>query len=126
MLYGKSMNSDLLITFMKRLIKAAGRKVFLVMDNLRVHHCSAVKEWLEKNKESIEVFYLPAYSPDLNPDEYLNNNLKNRVHSGLAAHTERDLTKKTRSFMKRLQRRPQHVRNYFKHPKTAYAAGPHV
>ena len=122
MLYGKSMNSDLLITFMKRMIKAAGRKVFLVMDNLRVHHCSTVKEWLEKNKESIEVFYLPAYSPDLNPDEYLNNNLKNRVHSGIAARTERDLMKKTRSFMKRLQRRPHHVRNYFKHPKIAYAA----
>ncbi|MEI6218107.1 MAG: IS630 family transposase [bacterium] len=122
MLYGKSMNSDLLIAFMKRLIKAAGRKVFLVMDNLRVHHCSTVKEWLEKHKEDIEVFYLPAYSPDLNPDEYLNNNLKNRVHSGLPARTERDLMKKTRSFMKRLQRRPHHVKNYFKHPKIAYAA----
>lgn len=122
MLYGKSMNSDLLIAFMKRLIKAAGRKVFLVLDNLRVHHCSAVKEWLEKNRELIEVFYLPSYSPDLNPDEYLNNSLKRSVHSGLTARTERDLKKKTRSFMKRLQKRPQQVRSYFKHSKIAYAA----
>jgi len=122
MLYGKSMNSDRLITFMKRLIKAAGKKVYLIMDNLRSHHCSAVKEWLAKNKKAIEVFYLPAYSPDLNPDEYLNNNLKHRVYSGLSARTEQDLLKKTRSFMKRLQRRPHHVKNYFKHPKVTYAA----
>ena len=46
--------------------------VFLVMDNLKVHHCKPVKEWLEKNKERIEVFYLPSYSPELNPDERLN------------------------------------------------------
>ena len=122
MLYGKSINSDLLISFMKRIIKAAGRKVFLVLDNLRVHHCSAVKEWLEKNREIIEVFFLPAYSPDLNPDEYLNNCLKSSVHSGLPARTENDLKKKTRSFMKRLQKRPHQVKNYFKHPKIAYAA----
>jgi hypothetical protein len=73
-------------------------------------------------KEQIEVFYLPSYSPELNPDEYLNGDLKTGVHSGIPARSEKDLTKKTRSFMKKLQKRPHHVRNYFKHPKIAYAA----
>ena len=122
MLYRKTMNGKLLIKFMKRLIKDTGRKVFFILDNLPAHHGKVVKEWIEANEEQIEVFYLPSYSPELNPDEYLNSNLKGRVHSGMPPRNEKDLTKKTRSFMKTLQRRPNHVRNFFKHPKVAYAA----
>ncbi|MDI6616191.1 MAG: transposase, partial [Syntrophaceae bacterium] len=108
--------------FMTRLTKDAGRKVFLILDNLRVHHSQEVKKWLEDHREQIEVFHLPSYSPELNPDEYLNGNLKNRVHSGKPVRNREDLEKKTRSFMKTLIRRPAHVRSYFKHHKVAYAA----
>jgi transposase len=69
--YGGNMNADVLIDFMKRLTKDAERKVYLILDNLRVHHAKVVKAWLENNREKIEVFYLPKYSPELNPDEYL-------------------------------------------------------
>lgn len=65
------MNADLLIDFMMRLVNDAKRKVYLILDNLRVHHAKPVKEWLEAHKKMIEVFYLPAYSPELNPEEYL-------------------------------------------------------
>ena len=92
------------------------------MDNLRVHHGKKVKEWLETNQEKIEVFYLPSYSPELNPDEYLNGNLKNKVYSGKPARSREDIEKKTRSFMRTLVKQPAHVRSYFKHPKVAYAA----
>lgn len=122
MLYRETMTSQVLIKFMSRLIKDADRKVFLILDNLRVHHSKAVKAWLADNKEQIEVFYLPSYSPELNPDEYLNGDLKQNIRSGLPARTEKELTKKTRSFMRKLQNRPQHVRNYFKHSKIVYAA----
>ncbi len=122
MMYRDAMNSGLLIKFMTRLIKDAGRKVFLILDNLRVHHGKKVKQWLEDHKEQIEVFYLPSYSPELNPDEYLNGNLKNKVHSGKPVRNREDLEKKTRSFMRTLVRRPAHVRSYFRHPRVAYAA----
>ena len=122
MLYRETMTSQVLIRFLSRLIKDSDRKVFLVLDNLRVHHSKWVKAWLEKHKEQIELFFLPSYSPELNPDEYLNGDLKQRIRSGIPARTEEDLTKKTRSFMKTLQRRPKHVSKYFKHPKIAYAA----
>ncbi len=122
MLYRENMTSQVLIKFMSRLVKGADRKVFLILDNLRVHHSKVVKAWLEENKEQIEVFYLPSYSPELNPDEYLNGDLKHCIRSGLPARTEKALTKKTRSFMRRLQNRPKHVQNYFRHPKIAYAA----
>ena len=58
------------IEFMHRLVKDAAKKVFFIVDNLKVHHGKKVQKWLEKNKDSIEVFYIPSYSPDLNPDEY--------------------------------------------------------
>lgn len=59
------------------------------MDNLRVHHSELVKKWLDKHKDKIEVFYLPSYSPELNPNEYLNNSLKGRAHSGERAKEQR-------------------------------------
>lgn len=122
MLYGENMTSQVLIKFMSRLVKDAPTKVFLILDNLRVHHSKDVKTWLEENKEKIEVFYLPSYSPELNPDEYLNADLKQRIRSGRLSRSEMDLRKKTRSFMRTIQNRPQHVRNYFKHPIVAYAS----
>ncbi|MCX5839725.1 MAG: IS630 family transposase [Deltaproteobacteria bacterium] len=122
MMYQETMNSELLIKFMTRLIKDAGRKVFLILDNLRVHHSKNVTQWLEEHREQIEVFHLRSYSPELNPNEYLNGNLKNKVHSGKPVRTREDLEKKTRSFMRTLLKRPAHVRSYFKHHKVAYAA----
>ena len=122
MLYRETMTSKVLIKFMSRLVKDAERKVFLILDNLRVHHSKDVKAWLEENRELIEVFYLPSYSPELNPDEYLNGDLKQSIRSGLPARSEKELTRKTRSYMRKLQNRPHHVRNYFRHPKIVYAA----
>ena len=122
MLYKENMTSQVLIRFMSRLVKGADRKVFLILDNLRVHHSKLVKAWLKEHDEEIAVFYLPSYSPELNPDEYLNGDLKHCIRSGLPARTEKALTKKTRSFMRKLQNRPKHVSNYFRHPKIAYAA----
>jgi transposase len=122
MLYQENMTSQVFIKFLSRLAKDAKRKVFLVLDNHRVHHSKIVKEWLELHKEQIELFYLPSYSPELNPDEYLNGNLKQKIRSGMPARSQKDLIKKTRSFMNTLQRRSNHVRGYFKHPMAAYAA----
>jgi len=122
MMYEDAMNSELLIKFMTRLIKDAGRKVFLILDNLRVHHGKKVKKWLREHKEQIELFYLPSYSPELNPDEYLNGNLKTKVHSGTPIRNLKDLEVKARSFMRTLVKRPKHICSYFKHPKVSYAA----
>ena len=67
------------------------KKIYLIVDNLRVHHAKLVKEWEEENSKYIKLFYLPAYSPEFNPDEY----------------------------MLSLQQNPQKVVNFFQHPKGA-------
>lgn len=116
------MNSQTLIQFMKRLIKDADKKVFLILDNLKVHHSYIVKDWLKKHEDEIEVFFLPSYSPELNPDEYLNGDLKSGVHSGVPARTESQLKCKALSQLRKLQKLPGRVANYFRHPQIAYAA----
>ena len=121
-IFDGTMNADLLIDFMMRLVNDAKRKVILILDNLRVHHAKVVKEWLEQHKEMIEVFYLPAYSPELNPDEYLNCDLKAGVHSGQPARSKKQLKEKTSTHMRMLQRNPARVRKYFNHEKIRYAA----
>ena len=121
-IFDGKMNADVLIDFMMRLLNEANRKVYLILDNLRVHHAKPVKEWLEEHKKMIQVFYLPAYSPELNPDEYLNCDLKAGVHSGIPARSKEQLTQKTSGHMRMLQRKPNRVRKYFKHEKIRYAA----
>lgn len=117
-----AMNSDLLIRFFKRLIRDANRKVFVILDNLRVHHSKHVKAWVADNPDRIEVFYLPSYSPERNPDEYLNGDLKRRIHSQVPAKDAKELTQKTRSCLRSIQRQPALVRSYFQNAFVKYAA----
>ncbi len=120
MIYDGAMNQKLLINFMKRLVKDVDRKVFLILDNLRVHHGKVVAAWLEKNKDKIEVFFIPPYSPELNPDEYLNHVLKKDVHAGIRPRTKADLHSKTESFLRRMQHNCDKVRKLFHHPRLKY------
>ena len=122
MIYDGTMNSDTLIKFLRRLIKDAGRKIYLIMDNLRVHHSKPVKKWVKEHNDQIELFFLPSYSPELNPDEYLNCDLKDGVHSKVPSRSKKDLKKKALSHLRKIQKSPDRVKSYFKHPKIAYAA----
>ena len=124
MTYSDTMTAKVLIRFMKRLIYSSKKKIFLILDNLRVHHAKLVKEWLAKPKikEQIEVFYLPAYSPELNPDEYLNCDLKAGIHTGDAPKNEQALKGRVVSHMRMLQKHPDRVKKYFKHRSICYAA----
>ena len=122
MLFEDMMNGEKLIDFMKRLCKDAKRKVFLILDNLRAHHSKKVQAWLADNKDHIEVFFLPPYSPEYNPAEYLNHDLKLYVHRGTMPNTKADLKHRTRSFMKKIQRRPLKVQAYFKNKAVRFAA----
>jgi len=113
MLYEDKLRSEVFIKFMSRL---ARDKVFLIVDNLRVHHSLAVRNWLavEKNMKRIEVFYLPSYSPELNPDERLNSDLKGQIRSGTLAYTRDQVKHKIRSCMKVIQNDPKRVKNILK------------
>ena len=118
----EALNADLLIRFLKQLIKHRKRKIILIVDNLRVHHAKLVKGWLEEHKERIEVFYLPAYSPELNPDEYLNNDLKQTIASDGVAITQGELDAQVSVSLFMLSIRSHRISSFFRHPKAKYAA----
>ena len=122
MIYKGAMNADTFKRFLERLIKDAKKKVFLVVDNLRVHHAKALKEWLEKNTEHIELVFLPSYSPERNPDEYLNNDLKIGLAARTHPRTYEELHGNIVSHMRMLQKSPEHVKRFFEHSSVKYAA----
>ena len=72
------MNIEIFLKFLRQLIKNQYKKIFLILDNLRVHHAKKVKEWQQKHKDKIEFYFLPAYSPELNPDELVNQDVKEK------------------------------------------------
>ncbi len=121
-LYKGALNVAIFIDFMKRLLKDAKQKVFLIVDNLRVHHAKAVQDWVARHKVEIEIFYLPAYAPEHNPDEYLNNDLKQTIKNKPRAKTRDDLVAATSSILKSIQKRPDRVKSYFHAKHVRYAA----
>lgn len=122
MTYDGTMNSQMFIKFLKRLIKGASKKTYLILDNLRVHHSKLVKEWCAKNTDDIELFYLPSYSPELNPDEYLNNDLKSGIGIKPSPKNNKQLKSNVKSHMMFLQKNPDRVAKFFHHKSIKYAA----
>ena len=111
-----------LIRFLGRLVRDAGRKVFLILDRLPVHRARSVRAWLAERPAEIEVFYLPPYSPELNPDEGLNADLKQAVTRRAPARDRPQLKRAVVGHMRRLSKSPARIRSYFRHHTFRYAA----
>jgi transposase len=122
MTYQGSFNAAVFLTFLARLIAGASRKVLLIVDRLRAHKTPEVEAWVAAHREQVEVFYLPAYAPELNPVEYLNNDMKGSVNEAGLPPDRPTLASRLLDFMKGLVQGPEHVISYFLHPWTRYAA----
>ena len=122
MFYEGNCDYKVFIEFLKRLINGSTKKIFLIVDNLRVHHSKKVKEWVVNKADQIQIFYLPPYCPDLNPDEYLNNDLKQNANKNNIPKDLESLKKNTNSYMRSMQKKPEKVKGFFRHKKTCYAA----
>ena len=122
MLYEGALNADLFLDFLRRLVRDAGRKVVLVVDNLKVHKAGKVRAWLESHRHEIELVYLPSYAPDHNPVEHLNNDLKQQLRQQPQPGSKDELIRNARSVLCSIQRSPERVRAYFKPEPVRYAA----
>jgi transposase len=110
------------IAFLRRLIKDAGQKVVLIVDNLKVHKTGKVQTWVERHAHAIEFFHLPPCAPDHNPTEHLNNDLKQKWRQQPQADSKEELIRSARSVLRAIQRSPQRVLAYFKPEPVRYAA----
>ena len=117
-----TINTERFIEFLERLLQEAPAKIFLIVDNLRVHHAKLVQAWVEPRRAQIELFYLPPYAPESNPDEYLNHDFKTALRLEPPSRDDSQLLKKAHAIMDRIASLPERVRSYFEHPAAAYAA----
>ena len=122
MFYDGALNADRFIAFLRQLIKDAERRVFLIVDNLKVHHARKVTAWAASHAHEIELFYLPSYAPDHNPDEFLNGDLKRQLRQKPQSSTKEGMVKATRAVMRTIQRSPKRIRTYFQAQPVKYAA----
>jgi transposase len=122
MIIDEAFDAAKLIEFLQALINDADKKVFLILDNLRVHHSKMVKEWVAERENKIELFYLPSYSPELNPEERLNADLKQAIGKRVPIRTKAKLRQAANDHMTMLQADPLRVMTHFQDRHVRYAA----
>lgn len=110
------------ISFLSRLIAGIDYKVFLIVDGHPTHRSKKVKEYVASTKGKLGLFYLPGYSPELNPDEFVWNDLKNKVIGRKFISTKDDLKSIVIGGMRSLQKQPAKIKSYFQAKHTQYAA----
>ena len=122
MVFKERFQSEVFQEFLRRMVRQSTRKVFLIVDAHPVHRSGKVKRWLKKHETHIRLFFLPGYSPELNPDEMLNQDVKSNAVGRKRARAQSDLIATVRSFLWSRQRRPNLVKKYFLEKNVRYAA----
>lgn len=118
----KRISADLFLGFLKRLVRGAKRKIFLIVDGLAVHRAKKVTAFIESVSEQLKLFFLPPYAPEVNPDEQVWNDVKNNGVGRSMIRTSEDLKSAAESRLRYLQKNPAHVRTFFQMKDTLYAA----
>lgn len=121
MVFAESFRSPVLLRFLRRLLRQAQRKVFLILDRHPVHQAAAVERWVQRHAGRIRVFSLPTCSPELNPDEYLNQDVKDNAVGRQRPHDKEEMLVDVRGYLRSTQRQPEVVKGYFHHRATKYA-----
>lgn len=122
MIYDGALNVAIFLVFLGRLIRDTDRKLFVIVDNLRVHKAKGVMAWVAEHSDRIALFYLPPYAPERNPDEYVNNDVKQAMSRRSTPMDKAAMKAQLKSHMRGLQRRPHKVRAFFQAPDVRYAA----
>jgi transposase len=122
MTYKGMLTAAVFLLFLKKLVQGTTRKILLIADRLQAHKTPEVQAWVESHQDRIEVFYLPGYSPEMNPVEYLNDDMKGEVNKAGLPENRGALQTRILSFMRTLANVPRHVISYFLHPCVQYAA----
>lgn len=115
-------NSAVFVTFLKRLMAGSKKKIFLIVDGYPAHKSKKAKQFIADQNGKLELFYLPPYSPELNPDELAWNTLKNGIVGRTTVKSKEELKSKVVGGLRKIQKSPEMVKSFFQHEKTKYAA----
>jgi transposase len=122
MVFKSRLRAPVFLRFLRRLVKQARRKAFLIVDSHPVHRSRAAQRWLEANAGRIEMFFLPAYSPELNPDEMLNQDVKTNAVGKKRPHNRPQMMRMVRGYLDRRRENKNLVKRYFHEESVRYAA----
>ena len=122
MVFKQRFTADVMIEFLRRLIRHSKQKVFLIVDGHPVHRSGKVARWIEEHHQDIRLFRLPDYSPELNPDELLNQDVKSNAVGRQRPEDQTQMIAQVRSYLRSTQRQPSVVMKYFQEEHVAYAA----
>jgi transposase len=122
MTYARTLTATVFLRFLSRLLPGARKKIFLILDRHPAHAAAAVADWVAHQGGRIELFWLPRRAGELNPDEYLNNDLKGQVNAEGLPDTSQELESHIQAFMNKLTNWRAHVKSDFQHPQVQYAA----
>jgi transposase len=107
MVFTKKFNTEVFIRFLTRLLKSTERKVFLIVDRHPSHRAHKAKKWIEARKDRIRMFFLPGYSPELNPDEFLNIDVKSNALGRRRPANKAELLADVRCYLLSTQKHPE-------------------
>lgn len=122
MIFNNKFSSDVFIGFLRRISYQANKKVFLIVDQHPVHKSKAVQEWVQKHQANIRLFFLPGYCPELNPDEFLNQDVKTNAVRKQRPRNIQEMINNLRSYLRSRQKQPNCVKRYFQARSVRYAA----
>ena len=115
-------DSLVMLDFLRRLVRQRTQKIFLIVDSHPVHKSRAVRDWVERHSDRICLFFLPSYSPELNPNELVNHDVKTNAVGRQRPLNQTQMINNIRSYLRSRQRQPHIVRNFFHEKHVAYAA----
>jgi len=121
MVFKERFRVGVFLKFLRRLVKQSGRLLYLIIDGHPVHKAAKVKKWAIEHQHEIRLFYLPAYSPELNPDEFLNHDVKANAVGRRRAENQGELMADVRGYLRSTQKQPGVVTKFFHAPSVKYA-----
>jgi transposase len=122
MVFKGRFDANVFLGFLRRMIRQIKRKVFLIIDGHPVHRATKINGWIQKHAAQIRLFYPPGYSPQLNPDEMLNQDVKSNAVGRRRAKNREELVANTRGYLRSRQRQPHMVKRYFQEEHVRYAS----
>lgn len=122
MVFAGRFTAAVLLVFLTRLLASRSSKVYVILDGHPSHRSKKVKEWVATRTDRIRLIFLPSYSPELNPAEYLNNDVKGNAQRSGRARDRDQLAGKVRSYLRSTQCDPEVVQAYFEAKHVKYAA----
>ena len=122
MVFKERFTAQVFLEFLRRLLRQSDRRIYLIIDNHPVHRSLKVKNWVKENEDRLRLVFLPSYSPQINPDELFNQDVKSNAVGRQRPGNQTELMGKVRSYLRSCQCKPHIVANYFQGKHVQYAA----